>query len=130
VADRQGAAFYEWFVTRMRESRRGPFLPRVIAGAIVVVVLALGAYVVYLGPWEARESDDAYIALAAATPQGRVYFERFPDAGCSVSRGRQVTVNCDTVELEGSVRYPQEFRAVIDARTNSVSRVDINVTAR
>lgn len=104
------------------------------AYALGLLALALVAFalvgVIYIGPWEAREPDDTYIALAAATPQGQAYFRRFPAVGCSVSRGRQVTVNCDTVEVEGTARYPQSFRVVIDARTNAVTNVEIQMTAR
>jgi hypothetical protein len=100
-----------------------------IGSLAAFAALGVGA-LIYVGPWEARESDQTYVALAASTSQGRVYFTRFPDVRCNVSRGREVTVNCDTVEVEGSVRYPQIFRVFIDARSNSVSRVEIQTTAK
>jgi hypothetical protein len=104
-------------------------LRTVVVGALAVAIaVAIGA-VIYIGPWEARETDETYVSLAVSTPQGKAYFSRFPGARCNVFRGRRVTVNCDTILVDGAARYAELFRVYIDARTNAVDSVEIRTSA-
>ena len=76
----------------------------------------------YLRPGVGALSDAEYIAIAKATPQGQLYFEKY-DAPCQVLRVFTVQVNCDYVPAGATAT--QKFRVNIDPRSNAVIDVEV-----
>ena len=91
-------------------------------GGLAVIFLA--AFVL-LRPQVGSLSDDQYIAIAKATPQGQLYFSRHT-ALCAVTRVWNVQVSCDYVASAGTPT--EKFRVYIDPRTNAVVDVDMRFT--
>ena len=79
----------------------------------------------YLRPGVGALSDAEYIAIAKATPQGQLYFEKY-DAPCQVLRVFTVQVNCDYVPAGATAT--QKFRVNIDPRSNAVIDVEVQFT--
>lgn len=75
----------------------------------------------YLRPVQATLSDEEYIAIAKATPQGQLYFKNH-DVPCTVLRVFTVQVNCDYVSAPGAPT--EKFRVHIDPRRNVVFEVE------
>ena len=75
----------------------------------------------FLRPVDAPLSDEAYIAMAKDTPQGRLYFQRH-NVPCTVTRVFTVQVNCDYVAVAGAPT--EKFRVHIDPRRNVVIEVE------
>ena len=98
-------------------SRRAQLLSFV--GLVVVFCIAL----VLLRPTTFSLSDDQYIAIAKAGPQGQLYFKNH-DAPCSVVRAWNVQVACDTVKDGGA--SSEKFRVYIDPRTNAIIDTDMS----
>ena len=80
---------------------------------------------VYLRPAQGALSDAEYVAIAKATPQGRLFFKKY-DASCQVLRVFTVQVNCDYVPAGATAT--EKFRANIDPRTNAVIEVEADFT--
>jgi hypothetical protein len=80
---------------------------------------------VYLRPAQGALSDAEYVAIAKATPQGRLFFKKY-DAPCQVLRVFTVQVNCDYVPAGATAT--EKFRANIDPRTNAVIEVEADFT--
>ena len=79
----------------------------------------------YLRPGMGALSDAEYIAIAKATPQGQLYFEKY-DAPCQVLRVFTVQVNCDYVPAGATAT--EKFRVNIDPRSNAVVDVEVQFT--
>lgn len=75
----------------------------------------------FLKPVDSPLPDEAYVAMAKDTPQGRLYFTNHV-APCRVTRVFTVQVNCDYVAAAG---VPTEkFRVHIDPRRNVIIEVE------
>jgi hypothetical protein len=75
----------------------------------------------FLLPPSGMLSDDEYVAIAKSTPQGQLYFAKYP-ATCDVHRVWTVQIACDYV-IPGATK-PEKFRVHIDRRTNRVLDVE------
>lgn len=103
-------------------------------GVIVVGVVLLLAAVGALAAFQLRSSaanlrDGEYVGIAKSTPQGQAYFRRFAAATCTVSRGWDVTVNCDYPQTPPLPPYVEKFRVYIDPIDNAVLEVEIQTNA-
>ena len=81
----------------------------------------------YLRPPEGALSDTEYVAIAKATPQGQLFFDKY-DATCEVTRVWTVQVNCDY--LPAGATATEKFRVHIDPRTNAIIEVEAQFTPR
>ncbi|MEP6694002.1 MAG: hypothetical protein ABJB39_05115 [Chloroflexota bacterium] len=79
----------------------------------------------YLRPPEGALSDQEYVAIAKATPQGQLFFKKY-DAPCQVIRVWTIQVNCDWVPAGATAS--EKFRVHIDPRTNQVIEVEAQFT--
>ena len=93
-----------------------------IFGALAAVFLVA---FLFLLPPTSTLADAEYIALAKATPQGKLYFAKY-EASCDVIRAFTVQVACDIVP-SGSTR-PEKFRVHIDRRSNRIIEVEVQFT--
>jgi len=102
-------------------------------GSTVALLIVLGsiAFAVNLAQrtGSAKMPDDAYVAAAKETVQGRAYFGRFPSAACSVERAWNVTVNCDYPQPPPLKPYLEKFRVELDPETAAVLSVEIQTNA-
>ena len=77
----------------------------------------------------ATRPDDEYVGVAKQTNQGVAYFRRFPSAACAVTRGWNVSVNCDYPQPPPLQPYLEKFRVQIDPATSAVVDVEIQTNA-
>jgi hypothetical protein len=98
---------------------------RVQLVAVAGVALVFVAAFLFLRPVDAPLSDEAYVAMAKDTPQGRLYFSRH-DVPCRVARVFTVQVNCDYVAAAGA--KTEKFRVHIDPRRNVIIDVEVDFT--
>jgi hypothetical protein len=89
--------------------------------AVAGVALVFVAAFLFLRPVDAPLSDDEYIAMAKATPQGQLYFKNH-NVPCTVVRVFTVQVNCDYVAAVGTPT--EKFRVHIDPHRNVVIEVE------
>jgi hypothetical protein len=90
-------------------------------GLIAIFAIAF----LYLRPPEGALSDAEYVAIAKATPQGQLFFDKY-DAPCEVTRVWTVQVNCDYLPAGASAT--EKFRVHIDPRTNTIIEVEAQFT--
>jgi hypothetical protein len=99
--------------------------PRISGRAQLGIFGALGAVFLiaflFLVPPKSALTDGEYVAMAKATPQGLLYFARYP-ARCDVYRVWTVLVSCDYLP-PGATR-PEKFRVHIDPRFNRIIEVE------
>jgi len=88
-------------------------------------VAIFAAALLFLVPPASALSDAEYVAMAKGTPQGQLYFAKYP-ATCQVYRVWTVQVACDYA-APGTTR-PEKFRVHIDPRSNAIIEIEADFT--